>query len=132
MKRACFGCGTLCEKFEYSIYQWSKEVGEWKCKTCEETVESSSARLALNLTNECPSQSPADTVNEQSEFEQSESEAMVLALRTENTVVREGSLLCSPGLLRGHTHSEIDTFFTYHSLLVSLTVITDPIGAELE
>jgi hypothetical protein len=57
-------------------------------------------------------QSLAGTIHEQSELEQSELEAMVLPLLTDNPVVRSaGRLLCSPDLLCGHTHSDIDTYF---------------------
>jgi hypothetical protein len=106
--------------------QWSKKVGQSKCKACEETEESSSARLALDVHDECPSQSHAYTIHEESGFD-----SLALTLLTDRTVVRPGRLLCSPGLLRGHTHSDIDNYFTYR-YLVSLTVSTDPIDGELE
>jgi hypothetical protein len=131
MKKACFGCGTLCDKFKYSKNQWSKVVGESKCKTCEETEERSSAKLALDVSvSECPSQSPADTLHEQSEFE-SLALFEALTLQTGNTKFRSGHLLCSPDLLRGHTHCDIDNYFKYRYLL-SLSLNTDPIDGEIE
>lgn len=127
MKRACFVCGTLRDEFKYSENQWSKGIGESKCKTCEETEDSSSARLAMDI----PSQSPADTIHEQSEFEPL-ALFVELALQTDNREVRDvrPHLLCSPELLRGHTHSHIDTFFA-HSYLLALTGNTDTIDGDI-